>query len=90
VHKLLPGREAQVLHGQKEKHMKKAFWLIMTGVAIGILIAPASGSETWKNIRDRLGDLKDDAKDSVDDLVAGTKDMFKKSKETVKNVSNNW
>jgi len=70
--------------------MKKAFWLIVTGVAIGLLIAPASGSETWKKIKDRLDDLKDNAKDGVDDLVDSTKDVLKKGKEGVGNVTNNW
>ncbi len=70
--------------------MKKAFWLIMAGVAIGILIAPDKGSETWKKITDKLDDLKDNAKNSVDDLVDSGKDIAKKGKEGVREVSQDW
>jgi gas vesicle protein len=70
--------------------MKKAFWLIMAGVAIGILIAPDKGSETWKKITDKLDDLKDNAKNSIDDLVDSGKNIAKKGKEGVTEVSQEW
>jgi len=70
--------------------MKKAFWLIMTGVAIGILIAPDKGSETWKKISDNLDDLKDKARQGMDDLKNSVRDMGKKGKEGAENFSKDW
>ena len=70
--------------------MKKAFWLIMTGVAIGILIAPDKGSETWKKISDNLDDLKDKASQGMDDLKNSVRDMTKKGKEGTENFSKEW
>ncbi len=82
--------EAQDLHCSNKKDMKKAFWLIMTGVAIGILIAPDKGSETWKKITDSLDDLKDKAGKSVDDLIDTGRDMIKKGRKSAEEVSNEW
>ena len=70
--------------------MKKAFWLIMAGVAIGILIAPDKGSETWKKITDKLDELKDNAKNGLDDLVDSGKVIAKKGKEGVTELSQEW
>lgn len=70
--------------------MKKAFWLIMTGVAIGILIAPDKGSETWKKITDSLDDLKDKAGKSVDDLIDTGRGIINKGRKGVEEVSNEW
>jgi gas vesicle protein len=70
--------------------MKKAFWLIMTGVAIGILIAPEKGSETLKKITDCLDDLQDKARRGMDDLKNSVRDMEKKGKEDAQNLSKDW
>ena len=50
--------------------MKKALYLILAGVAIGLLAAPAKGSETWQKIKDRFDDLKNDGLDHVNDIIA--------------------
>ena len=81
---------AQDLHCRNKKDMKKAFWLIMTGVAIGILIAPDKGSETWKKITDSLDDLKDKAGKSMDDLIDTGRDMLKKGRKGAEEVSKEW
>lgn len=70
--------------------MKTAFWLIMVGVMIGILVAPDKGSETRKKITDNLDDLKDRAKNRMDDLVDRGKDIAKKGKEGATEISKNW
>ena len=70
--------------------MKKGFWLIMTGVAIGLLIAPDKGSETWKKFTGKVDDLKDKARQSLDDLSDTGKDMARKGKEGVKEISQEW
>ena len=53
----------------KYKKMRKVFYLILTGIAIGILLAPGKGSETWEKITDYLDDLKSKTKDTINDLV---------------------
>ena len=44
---------------------------MLTGIAIGILLAPGKGSDTWQKITDCLNDLKSKTKDSINDLVGG-------------------
>jgi gas vesicle protein len=70
--------------------MKKALWLILAGVAIGILVAPDKGSATMKKIKDSLDDLRDKAMDSFDDVVDTGKDMAKKGKQGVKTATHEW
>jgi gas vesicle protein len=70
--------------------MKKALWLILAGVAIGVLIAPDKGSETMKKIKDNLDDLKDKAKESFDDMVDTGKNIVNKGKKEAKKASHEW
>jgi gas vesicle protein len=70
--------------------MKKAFYLVLAGIAIGIFLAPGKGSETWKKITDSLDDLKDKAVDSVNDLVEGSRDMASKGKKSLDKAVNEW
>lgn len=70
--------------------MKKTFWLLAAGVAIGLLLAPDKGSKTWKKITGRLNDVKDKARRSVDDLTDTGKDIARKGKEGVQEMSNEW
>ena len=69
--------EVRDLYGRIKKYMKRAFWLVMAGVAIGILVAPDKGSETWKKITDSLDDLKDQARQGMDDLKNNARDIAK-------------
>ena len=39
--------------------MNKTLITLLIGIGIGILIAPAKGSETIERIKDKLQDLKD-------------------------------
>ena len=48
--------------------MKKIIIALVSGVAIGLLLAPAKGSETVNKLRDRLSDLKDRFKDKTEDM----------------------
>ena len=50
------------------------------GVALGILYAPAKGTDTRKNITDKSEDLADAVKEKFNDLV----DTFKKEASEVK------
>jgi len=40
--------------------MNKFFLTLTAGIAIGILVAPAKGSETRKKIKDAVDELKDE------------------------------
>ncbi len=46
------------------------------GIAIGMLLAPASGEKTRKRIVDGSVKLKDDLMTSVDDSIATLKNQF--------------
>ena len=60
--------------------MRKVFYLILTGIAIGILLAPGKGSETWQKITDCLDDLKSRTKNTFNDLIGGVKNMAEQGK----------
>ncbi len=62
----------------------------MAGVAVGLLIAPDKGSETWTKVLDGLDDLKGKAMDEINNLVEKGKDLVFKGKETAQNSSKFW
>jgi gas vesicle protein len=70
--------------------MKQAFWLIMTGVAIGILLAPEKGSETLKKLVDRFNGLKDNVVDGTNDLVGKGSNMAKKAVNQAEKETPEW
>jgi gas vesicle protein len=49
--------------------MNRTFITLAVGIGLGLLLAPAKGSETWKRLKDSLNDFKDDATDKAKDLV---------------------
>jgi hypothetical protein len=59
--------------------MRKVFYLILTGIAIGILLAPGRGSDSWQKVEDYFNNLKSNAKDTFSDLVDGTKSILEKA-----------
>ncbi|QRR03234.1 YtxH domain-containing protein [Dyadobacter sandarakinus] len=72
-----------------EKFLIGAVGALLTGLAIGLLVAPKNGKETRKLLKDKAGDLGGTAKDkyeqSLDELTA----LAEKLKEGfVKNVNN--
>ena len=70
--------------------MKKVLLILLAGVAVGLLIAPDKGSETWTKVVDGLDDLKDKAMDEINNLVEKGKDLVSKGKETAQNSSKFW
>ncbi len=70
--------------------MKKALYLILAGVAIGILVAPDKGSETLRKLKDRFDDWKEDARDQVNDLVSQGKDAVNTAKNEARQTVNEW
>lgn len=59
--------------------MRKVFYLILTGIAIGILLAPGRGSDSWQKVEDYFNNLKNKTKDTFSDLADGAKRMVEKS-----------
>ena len=55
--------------------MNKTLLTLLIGIGIGILIAPAKGSETWNKLVDGLNDLKDKLEGEADDVVDKAKDF---------------
>ena len=43
--------------------MNKTFLTLLVGIGIGILVAPAKGSETWKKLVDGFDEYKDKLSD---------------------------
>jgi hypothetical protein len=71
------------------KKMRKVFYLILTGIAFGILIVPGKGSETWQKISDIVEDLKSKTKNTIYDLIGGVKNMAEEGKAGTKNQRRN-
>jgi hypothetical protein len=72
------------------KKMRKVFYLILTGIAISILLAPGKGSNTWQKITDCLDDLKSKTKDTINDLVGGARNMAEEGKKGAEKAVNEW
>jgi hypothetical protein len=72
------------------KKMRKVFYLILTGLALGILLAPGKGSDTWQKIADCLDDLKTKTKDAINDLVGGARKMAEEGKTETEKTANEW
>jgi len=60
--------------------MNKILVSLLAGIAIGILIAPDKGSETWKRIRERAMDYKDELEDDSDGVVKTAKEKLHKAR----------
>ena len=52
----------------------------LAGAATGILLAPDTGKNTRKKIKDSIDDLSEKAKDSINDLSEKAKKTFSKEK----------
>ena len=78
-----PAMALQLKYIQKAIFMNKTFLTLLVGIGIGILLAPAKGSETWKKLVDGL----DEYKDKGTDLVNKGKDLLNKGKSKVQEVT---
>jgi hypothetical protein len=72
------------------KKMRKLFYLILTGIAIGILLAPGKGSDTWRKITDCLDNLKSKTKDTINGLAGGARNMAEEGKSGAEKTANPW
>lgn len=70
--------------------MKGLLFVLLAGVAVGMLLAPDKGSETWKKLADNLDDVKKKTLDEIDNLVSKGKDLASKGKSAAKNAANAW
>jgi gas vesicle protein len=70
--------------------MKKILLILLAGVAVGMLLAPEKGSETWKKFSDGLDDLKDNAVDEMNNLVNKSKNLISKAKARAQTASEDW
>lgn len=76
---------------KNEKFLIGAVGALLTGIAIGLLVAPKNGKETRKLIKHKANDLGDTAKDKYDKsleeltvLAEKLRDGFVKNVNTVK------
>ena len=64
--------------------MNKTFITLLSGIAIGLLIAPARGTETLNRVADKLNDIRDRFRDRADDMfIAGDEMVHNENVETV-------
>jgi gas vesicle protein len=75
---------------ENESVMKGLLFVLMAGVALGILIAPDKGSETLSKLKDSLDDVKKKTMDEIDSLVSKGKDFASKAKGATKNGAKAW
>jgi hypothetical protein len=68
--------------------MNKTFLTLLVGIGIGILIAPAKGSETWKKLVDGIDEYKDKLSNEGADLADKGKDLLNKEKSKVQGLVN--
>jgi len=70
--------------------MKKVLFILLAGVAVGMLLASENGSETWKKLVDGLDDLKNKAMDEMNGVVDKGKDLIANAGSKAKMVSEKW
>ncbi len=70
--------------------MKGILFVLLAGVAVGMLLAPDKGSESWKKMVDGLDDVKKKTLDEIDSLVSKGKDLASKGKSAARNASRAW
>jgi gas vesicle protein len=63
--------------------MNKILLTLLIGIGVGILIAPAKGSDTLQKIRDNFDDLKDKLKEGIDDTIDGKNGIKKSENEMI-------
>jgi hypothetical protein len=68
--------------------MNKTFLTLLVGIGIGILVAPAKGSETWRKLVDGLDEYKDKLSNEGADIVDKGKDVIKRGKSKVQGIVN--
>ena len=68
--------------------MNKTFLTLLVGIGIGILLAPAKGSETWKKLVDGFDEYKDKLSTEGSDLADKGKDLLNREKSKAQGLVN--
>jgi hypothetical protein len=68
--------------------MNKTFLTLLVGIGIGVLVAPAKGSETWRKLVDGLDEYKDKISDKSADLADKAKGVLNREKSNVQDAMN--
>ena len=68
--------------------MNKTLLTLIVGIGIGLLLAPAKGSETWKRLKEGFNDFKDDIEEDADQLVSSGKKALKSGKRKIEDAIN--
>jgi gas vesicle protein len=68
--------------------MNKTLLTLIVGIGIGLLLAPAKGSETWKRLKEGFNDFKEDVEEEADQLVSSGKKALKSGKRKVEDAIN--
>ncbi len=63
--------------------MNKTLITLIAGIAIGLMVAPAKGSDTWRKLKDGFNDFKEDAEEEADHLTHQGKKELKHGKNRV-------
>jgi hypothetical protein len=66
--------------------MNKTFLTLLVGIGIGILLAPAKGSDTWKKLVDGFDEYKDKLSKEGTDLADKGKEVLNREKSKVQGV----
>jgi hypothetical protein len=70
--------------------MNRFLTTLLAGVAIGLLIAPAKGSETWKKLVNGVNDYKDKVSDEANDLLDSGAQAVKNGKSKLEVKTKDW
>jgi gas vesicle protein len=70
--------------------MNRFLMTLLAGVAIGLLIAPAKGSETWRRLVDGLDEYKDKVSDEANDIYESGADAVKSGKSRLEGKTKEW
>ncbi|HMC85055.1 MAG TPA: YtxH domain-containing protein [Chitinophagaceae bacterium] len=70
--------------------MNKTLITLFIGIGIGILVAPAKGSETWKKLVSGLDEYKDKLSDDVSNLMNERKNDLNESKSKFQSEVNDF
>ncbi len=70
--------------------MNKTMLTLLLGIGIGILVAPAKGSETWKKLLASIDEYKDELSDQAEKLVNEGENQLNKVKSKIKTETNDY
>jgi YtxH-like protein len=70
--------------------MNKTMLTLLLGIGIGILVAPAKGSETWKKLVAGIDEYKDKLSDEASNVMNEGKNDLNKVKSRIQSEVNDF